>query len=412
MNRLSFTLAMAILCVLGRSPAQAIEKQRSLLTGQPMGELAVAGRLSVDLHAEFMVSREYGTETVLNWYNCGYSGGGGEGGKTTHLGGNFGDFGFQVPFKDRQQKYPHAVTIGKVRAVHFDGNDFLKGNFPVEKKILDDGQMAVEVWLRSEKPGRDAVILGWQSMDGKESTAPIGFPKDFAGSDQWRHLLVNCTPNQEHWYLDGVKVSSGSRRTIVKPGHVLVLGGASASKPSFQGDLAAVRVHDEALSREQIAHNFRGGPMLGTEMHNWWRTEPDKWWVKESEHFRHAVDKQEMAKWSERERKEFQERLPGMFKLAELIYHTYSERLAMRSAVVSKRPEMRGDGIKYKVPIQPAQGSWMGVDDDFGWARTPRLPRTPRSATARPSPSRPLSGGTPESWNTRRSPPRRPVPAT
>ena len=33
----------------------------------------------------------------------------------------------------------------------------------------------------------------------------------------------------------------------------MVLGGASAAKPSFKGDLAAVRLHDQAMSEEQIA---------------------------------------------------------------------------------------------------------------------------------------------------------------
>jgi hypothetical protein len=96
----------------------------------------------------------------------------------------------------------------------------------------------------------------------------------------------------------------------------LVLGGASAMKPSFKGDLAAVRLHDEALTVEEITHNFKGGVMLGTEIHNWWRMEPDKWWVKESEHFRHCVDKEEMKGWSPQQLKEFNDRVPGMFNLA------------------------------------------------------------------------------------------------
>ena len=50
-------LPLTILCPLVGAAAQAIEKQRSLVTKQPIGELAVAGRLSIDLHAEFMVSR-------------------------------------------------------------------------------------------------------------------------------------------------------------------------------------------------------------------------------------------------------------------------------------------------------------------------------------------------------------------
>ena len=51
------------------------------------------------------------------------------------------------------------------------------------------------------------------------------------------------------------------------------------------------------VAEEEIAHNVKGGPMLGTGLHSWWRLEPDKWWAKESAHFRHCVDKAEMAKW-------------------------------------------------------------------------------------------------------------------
>ena len=365
-SELAFRTVLAV--VLGVWVAQtavAVEKEVSLVTKQPIGELAVAGRLSIDLHAEFMVSRTYEHDTVLNWYNCGYSGGG----RATKVGGNFGDFGFQVPLQEREEKYPHAVTIGTVRAVRFDGGDFLKGNFEVEKKMAGAQNMALEIWLRAENPAKGEVILGWQSPDGRESSAPVGFPPKFNGSEQWRHLVVNCTPAKEDWYLDGVKVSGGKRSLIVQEGHVLVLGGASAAKPSFKGDLAAVRLHDEAMTEEEIAHNFKGGVMLGTEMHNWWRLDPDKWFVVESEHFRHCVDKKEMAKWNEKQRKEFNDRVPGMLHLAELVYHTYSERLALRSSVVSRRPEKRGDGIKYKTPIQPTDGgSFMGVNDDFGWA--------------------------------------------
>lgn len=342
----------------------ALTKEVSLVTKQPIGELAVAGRLSIDLHAEFMVSRTYEKDTVMNWYNCGYSGGG----KGTHVGGNFGDFGFQVPYKERDEKYPHAVTVGTVRTVRFDGNDFMKGNFSAESKVCGTNDMALEVWLRDESPTKGECVLGWQSQDGKETSAPLVYPNGFTGSDKWRHLVVNCMSGKEHWYLDGVKVSSGKRLMTIKDGHIMVLGGASADKPSFKGDLAAVRLHDAAMTDEEIACNFKGGVMLGTEMHNWWRTEPDKWWAKESEHFRHCVDKEEMAKWTEQQLKDFNDRVPRMFNMAELIYHTYSERQAMRSSVVSVQAQERGDGIRYKIPIQPASGSWMGWDGHFGWA--------------------------------------------
>ena len=357
----SLILALTLLA----GVCQGLEKEVSLLTKQPVGELAVAGRLSVDLHAEFMVSRTYGKETVLNWYSCGYSGGG----SNNTVGGNFGDFGLHVPWTERDNRYPHAVTVGTVRAIRFDGNDIMKSNFGAEPRLAGRQNMAIEIWLRDINPSKGEAILGWQSPDGKESSAPVSSPAGFTGSENWRHLVVNCMSDQEDWYLDGKKIGGGKRATVIGAGQIMVLGGEVADKPSFNGDLAAVRLHDAAMTEEEILHNFQGGVTLGTEMHAWWRTEPDKWWVRESEHFRHCIDKAEMQKWNEKQRQEFENRLPGMFDLAELIYHTYSERLAMRSSVVSRRPEMRGDGIKYSTPIQPTPGgSYMGVDDHFGWA--------------------------------------------
>ncbi len=75
-----------------------------------------------------------------------------------------------------------------------------------------------------------------------------------------------------------------------------------------------------AKSSWEIAHNYQGGAMLGTKCHNWWRIgEPDKWWVKESEHFRHCVDKKEMSEWDQARTKAFHDRLPGMFELSESV---------------------------------------------------------------------------------------------
>jgi hypothetical protein len=61
-------LGMAVSCL-------GLEKERSLVTGKNIGDLAVAGRLLVEIHAEFMMSRTFENETVLNWYNLGKSGG-------------------------------------------------------------------------------------------------------------------------------------------------------------------------------------------------------------------------------------------------------------------------------------------------------------------------------------------------
>ena len=355
-----------VLPMLFAGTCPGMEKEKSLVTGKPIGKLAVAGRLDIDLHAEFMVSRTFEKDTALNWYNCGYSGGG----RRNKVGGAFGDFGLHVPWTRRDDRYPHWGSVAGSPAVRFDGNDMMKGNFVVEEGAAGKEDMSLEVWVRDEDPAKVEVILGWQSADGKETSAPLRYPVGFKGSGKWRHIVVNCAAGRETWYLDGNKVNSGRRKMVIAKGHRMVLGGESAAKPSFKGDLAVVRLHAKAMSKEEVACNFRGGVMLGTELYSWWRNEADKWWCKESAHFRHCVDKKEMAKWDANGTARFHERVPKMFELAEKIYHLYSERLALRVALVSSRPEYRGDGIKYKIPIQPSRGSWMGWSGKlgFGWA--------------------------------------------
>ena len=50
----------------------AVDQQISLVTGEAIGNLSVAGRLSIDMHTQFMMSRTYEKDTILNWYNCGW----------------------------------------------------------------------------------------------------------------------------------------------------------------------------------------------------------------------------------------------------------------------------------------------------------------------------------------------------
>lgn len=57
-------------------PCLGLEKETSLVTGEKAGNLAVAGRLLIDLHAEFMMSRTFENDTILHWYNMGVLGGG------------------------------------------------------------------------------------------------------------------------------------------------------------------------------------------------------------------------------------------------------------------------------------------------------------------------------------------------
>jgi hypothetical protein len=363
-------LGMAVSCL-------GLEKERSLVTGKNIGDLAVAGRLLVEIHAEFMMSRTFENETVLNWYNLGKSGGG----EKTNVGGNFGDFGLHVPHTERDAKYPHAVTLGKVPAAKFDGNDIMKGNFVIDAEAAGNEDLAVEVWVQDDNPKAGEVIFGWQSEDGKQQSGALTYPKQFKGSDEIQLITVNCTADGETWYVNGKKVASGARKLRIAEGHKMVLGGASSSTPSFSGKLITVRLHTEPLSEEEVQHNAKGGPMLGTDIHDWWRAEGDKfWWTVRSAHFKHSLPRKRFMKeiadkeldfsledLDDDEFEEIKERCPGMLKFSERIYDLYAERMALRVPLVSNSPSTRGDGIKYSIVIHPANGAFSGFEKGFGY---------------------------------------------
>ena len=364
--RKTLPLALTLLSLAGT--CWALEKETSLVTGKKVGQLAVAGRLLIDVHAEFMMSRTFENDTVLHWYNMGVSGGGAF---NKESGGSFGDFGLHVPHPQRDDKYPHAVLVGDVPAAKFDGGDMMKGNFVIDAPAANREDLAIEVWVQDEDPEQGEVIFGWQSEDGKQTSGTLTYPTGLAGSNKIQLITLNCTADEQTWYVNGRKVASDDREYFIAEGHKMVLGGVCSLRPSFKGSLVAFRLHSEAMTEEEIAHNAAGGPMLGTELHDWWRTEGDEMWrVDRSKHFRNCISREQLAEMTPQQREQFEERLPGMFELAEKIYHLYSERLAMRSSVVSAKPELRGDGIKYTIPNQPSNGNWMGWDGKlgFGWA--------------------------------------------
>jgi hypothetical protein len=173
--RKTFALALTLLSLTGT--CGALEKETPPVTGKKVGELAVAGRLLIDAHAEFMMSRTFDKNTVLHWYNMGVSGGGAF---NKESGGSFGDFGLHVPHPQRDDKYPHAVTIADVPAAKFDGGDIMKGNFVIDAPAAGREDLAIEVWGHRENPEMGEVIFGWQSEkkienlgSGLEEAPPI-----------------------------------------------------------------------------------------------------------------------------------------------------------------------------------------------------------------------------------------------
>ena len=182
-----------------------IEKQVSLVTGEAIGNLTVAGRLSIDLHTQFMMSRTYEKDTILNWYNCGYSGGN----KFAPVGGTFGNFGFDVPWQTRDARYPHASKRGDMQVAQFNGKQTIKGNFAIVESLTGKANYSIEVWFISEQGSKGDVILGWQSADGKATSGTVRIPDGFKASADPVHLVLVTSEIAETWYLNGRSLVAG-----------------------------------------------------------------------------------------------------------------------------------------------------------------------------------------------------------
>ncbi len=383
-------LSMLLICTvaLGQSIYPVEDGiQESFISGALIGEIAVAERLDIEIHANFMASRTFDNDTVLNWYNMGYSGGGND-----PVGGNFGDFGLQFPHYERDERYPQWVEHERVTAVSFDGSNSMRGDFPPEKGVAGDGDFSLEVWVLNEEPADGEVILGWECAEGAETSSPLHWPGELEGSSRWRHIAVNVTGDEEVLYIDGERIAAGDRNMRIGEEHVMVLGGASMDEPSFSGFMVTVRLHNDVLEEEEIIHNYEGGPMLGTTVFKnvdpnvsedatdffaeaWGKPDTGSFHTDTSQHFRARVHRSEFDdSWDDGRRKDYLEMITEQMKLAEATFNVLSERMARRMPLVSAKPEFRGDGIKYKTPIQAAPGAFMGWNDalGFGYGTQPR----------------------------------------
>mgnify|MGYP006145558425 CR=1 FL=1 len=101
-----------------------------------------------------------------------------------------------------------------------------QGAIPELPVFLDSpmASRATEIFLRHADELRVGAAAFREALPaGKRPLLIVGTLQDAAdalralkGSGQWRHLVVNCAPNREDWYLDGAKVASGPRAKATK----------------------------------------------------------------------------------------------------------------------------------------------------------------------------------------------------
>jgi autotransporter-associated beta strand protein len=329
-----------------------------------VGQGASGGRLAIDNHAEFMVTRD-DSMVVKNWNNCGT------------FKWSFGRYGFDGPASE----YPLFVAdLGGSPALTFDGGDKLRmiteGNTLLPAAIAD-GVLSVELWVRNPSVEAGEVLVRFEGTPNKDLTAA---QFGMAGSTAWQHLVAVSSGGQITFYKDNVQVGAPQAGALSFATSAIINLGAK----SFTGSIAAVRIHTEAMTPADIAHNFTGGVMLGTYLfYNINANALDD--MVQGDPTRHPTDRET------RESKHFRSiwtpsanpnpadniaaRVESIqMPQGETAYDWMAHKLAFHMPIVSDNEPLRGDGRKYKIHHgnKWTGGDFMGYagDTGFGWGFT------------------------------------------
>ncbi|MEM6675165.1 MAG: DUF6055 domain-containing protein, partial [Planctomycetota bacterium] len=354
----------------GAAIAQVVPPPKPLVAGpdqRPEALLHVGlgdrgGRLAIDLHADLMVAR--GEDGVVrNWNNCGT------------FKWSLGRFGFDGP----RGSYPRfEEDLSGTPALTFSGSQRLRliaeGDASLPPGLCDD-ELTIELWLYAESTAPRARVLRWGPEDGQALLAG-----DFKlKRRRWTHCVAVSKAGRTQFYRDGRKLSSRERPLDLAPDSLLDLGAES-----FQGGVAALRVHTEPLNPRGVRHNSDGGPRLGSQLfqliHGRKRADmnlgdprvrpEDREW-RESKHFRSMwIPSKNPDPDDDIAARVEDVQLPG----GEEAYDWMAHRLALHMPIVSAREELRGDGRKYKIVHgnKWTGGDVMGFASDigFGWGMT------------------------------------------
>ena len=301
----------------------------SAVAGQ--GQLEVAGKLAVDIHAELLVAVDDEGHAV-NWYNCG------------GLWGTFGDFGFDGP----RDQYPKLGKVDGVEAVVFDGSDRLRLDIKAPASITD-GDFSVEVWASNPSAQSGECLVSWaggMALDCGRAPADGG----------WHHVALVYGGGIEKLLVDGKVVDERKPKRALKPGGTIAVGCDADGKRGFSGAIAAVRIHEKAMTEAQVRHNVTGGVRLGADLVPNIAEKPrgilfadnskdPNIACRTSKHFRTCWEKDRDTDGK------VAARIAKQLEDAEFYYEVYARTLGMHLPIVSDKIENRGDGRKYLIEI-------------------------------------------------------------
>ena len=344
-------IMLALACI--PAPASGDPQLSTKFDAASVQRIEVGGKLLVDLHTEVMLAVGK-DQKVNNWFNAGY------------LWGDFGDFGFA------KYEYPTVGTVDGIRAVTFNGkcmlvgspvvpkdkiNDGTRGNLATPDSMTGNGEFTIEAWVYNPavEPGECLVSWGLQYLPYPDAK--------YAPAKKWLHIVVVHSSGQDTLYVDGKQqakdtfVDKMPVEELLPVDVPIILGSTVYGSHNFTGSIAAVRIHEKAITADQIAKNFAGGIALGTTFISnidpgagpddptWGPSDNPKFKQLFCKHFRmmwepgkdiNAVMTDETAR--------------RMLTEYEEVYDLY-EQMGMAAPIVSANKKDRGDGIKYKINI-------------------------------------------------------------
>ncbi|MFC1600734.1 DUF6055 domain-containing protein [Candidatus Sumerlaeota bacterium] len=329
--------------------------------------IAVAGRLVVDVQADFLVAVDEQSH-ALNWRNLGT------------LQNTFGDFGFD----GSRGQYPTLQAVRGAQAVVFDGDDFLRFGLKAPASVTGNRAFSLEVWAFNPTIGERECLVSWAGEGNGQHAIALGWGTDpergavFHGdkvttgyqqvpeANAWQHLALTYTGGAggvESLYVNGKRVMSRAISLNIAPRGTIRLGCDANEENHFSGAIAAVRIHEGAMTEQQILHNYNGGVELGAALAP--NIHPDArgaaFAAEDTPGLKTRASKHFRSAWLAKDDVEgvMDERTRAQLAQAEDCYEIFTKRLGLPAPIVSMLPERRGDGKRYKIEIG---NDWRGAN--------------------------------------------------